>query len=124
MGTALWIARGLLALAFLLAGGTKAFAPPDELRRWMAWVAATPIALARCIGIAKLAGAIGLILPVLTRIAPRLAIAAAIGLALVMAGATVFHATRKEYRDMAPTIALLGMALFVAVGQSIWAPLA
>jgi len=124
MDTALRIVRSLLALAFLLAGGTKAFAPLDELRRWMAWVPATPIALVRCIGIAELAGAIELILPLLTRIAPRLVIAAAIGLALVMAGATVFHATRKEYRDMAPTIALLGVALFVAIGQSIWGPLA
>jgi len=68
---------------------------------------------------AELVGAIGLILPMLTGVVPWLTIAAAIGMAVVMADVTVFHAARKEYREIALTLALL-----VVAGHVIWAPLA
>ena len=124
MGIALWIVRGLLALAFLLTGWTKAFTPLERLKSYMVWVTAIPAALVRCIGIAEIVGAFGLILPVLTGMVPWLAIAAAIGLAVVMVSAVVFHAAHKEYGEMALTAALLLLALFVVVGHVIWVPLA
>ena len=124
MGIALWIVRSLLALAFLLTGWTKAVTPVGRLGSYKAWVTATPVALVRGIGIAELVGAIGLILPVLTGMVPWLTIAAAIGLAVVMASAAVFHAARKEYRELALTLALLVVVLFVVVGHVIWVPLA
>ena len=124
MGIALWILRGLLALAFLLTGWTKTVTPMARLTSYMAWVAVLPVALVRGIGIAELLGAIGLILPVLTGMVPWLTIAAAIGLAVVMVNATVFHAVRKEYREMTLTLALLVTALFVVAGHVIWVPLA
>ena len=65
MDIALWIARSLLALAFLLTGLTKVFTPMERLKGYMAWVMATPAALVRWIGIAECVGAIGLILPAL-----------------------------------------------------------
>lgn len=90
----------------------------------MAWVTVTLTALVRCIGTAELVGAIGLILPVLTGMVPWLTIAAASGLAVVMVSAAVFHAARKEYREMALTLVLLVFILFVVIGHVIWVPLA
>ena len=124
MAIALWILRCLLVLAFLLTGWTKTVAPMARLTSYIAWVAALPVALVRGIGIAELLVAIRLILPVLTGMVPWLTIAAAIGLAVVMVSATVFHAVRKDYREMALTLTLLVTALLVAAGHVIWVPLA
>lgn len=120
----LWIVRILLALAFLMAGFMKSFMPLEGLKKNMAWVAVTPAALVRFIGIAELLGAIGLILPILTGILPWLTIAAAVGLAVAMLCAAVFHAVRKEYSGIAPSIVLLLLTLFVVVGHLVWVPLA
>ena len=120
----LWIVRIVLALTFLMAGFMKSFMPLERLKKNMTWVASTPAALVRFIGIAELLGAIGLILPVLTGIVPWLTIAAAIGLAIAMLCAAIFHATRKEYSGIAPSAVLLLLTLFVLVGHLVWVPLA
>src|SRR5579859_7340520 len=120
----LWIVRIVLALAFLMAGFMKSFMPLERLKKNMTWVASTPAALVRFIGIAELLGAIGLILPVLTGIVPWLTIAAAIGLAIAMLCAAIFHAVRKEYGGIAPSAVLLLLTLFVLVGHLVWVPLA
>ena len=120
----LWIIRVLLALVFLMAGFMKSFMPLERLQKNMAWVASTPAALVRFIGIAELLGAIGLILPILTGIVPWLTIAAAVGLAVVMLCAAVFHAMRKEYSGIAPSLVLLLLTLFVFIGHLVWVPLA
>jgi hypothetical protein len=79
----LWIVQGLLALLFLFAGGMKLALPIEAL--------AGPVALPgwflRFIGLAEVLGAMGLILPGLTRIAPSLTPIAASGLAVIMVGA-------------------------------------
>ena len=49
------------------------------------------MAVVRFIGFAKLAGALGLVFPAVTRVAPRLTPLAALGLALVMGLAIPFH---------------------------------
>jgi hypothetical protein len=53
-----------------------------------------------------------------------LTIAAAIGLALVMVCATVYHARQKEYSVIGANIVLLLLAAFVAVGYLVWIPVA
>jgi uncharacterized membrane protein YphA (DoxX/SURF4 family) len=84
----LWVIQGLLAALFLFAGSMKlilpieAMAGPVELPGWFL----------RFIGVAEVAGAIGLIVPWLTRIQPRLTPVAAGGLVVIMAGATVITA--------------------------------
>lgn len=42
---------------------------------------------------------------------------------VLMAGATVFHVGRKEYRETVLTLALLAVALFVGVGHTTRVPL-
>ena len=58
-------------------------------------------------------GAIGLIVPWLTGIAPILTPLAAVGLALVMAGAVATHVRRKE--QFVPPLVLGIIAVVVAV---------
>ncbi|MFV0425700.1 MAG: DoxX family protein [Beutenbergiaceae bacterium] len=97
MQIALWIVNGLLAALFLFAGSNKAVRTPKALiDMGMAWVSDAPPWAPRVIGTAEVVGALGLILPMATGIAPLLTPIAAVALALVMVGATVVHLRRDE----------------------------
>lgn len=85
MRVALWVVQGLLAAIFLLAGGVKLVLPPEAL----VGPVALPIPFVRFIGVAEVLGAIGLILPTLLGIRPGLTPLAALGLIIIMIGATV-----------------------------------
>lgn len=64
------------------------------------------------IGLAEVLGAVGLIVPWATRIVPVLTPVAAVGLAVLMAGAAQTHRRRKE-----PAIVLAIIAAVIAVGR-------
>ena len=49
---ALWIAQGLLAVMFIMAGLMKATQPVEALTESLPWVANTPLALVKFIGLA------------------------------------------------------------------------
>ncbi len=123
MNIALWIVQGLLALAFLLAGSMKAFAPLTTVRKNMSWANDVGVPFVRFIGVAELLGGIGLILPAITGIQSWLTIAAALGLVLVMVSASVFHASRREYQNIGMNVVLLLLAAFVVLGRWTLAPL-
>jgi uncharacterized membrane protein len=76
------------------------------------------------IGLAELAGAIGLVLPRLTGILPVLTAWAAAGLATIMVLATGFHLMRGEISHAVVTIILLVLASFVLYGRGFRAPAA
>jgi hypothetical protein len=118
------VAQVLLALAFGLAGFGKATAPMAELVKSMTWAADVGEPLVRFIGAAELAGALGLLLPSLTRIVPRLTALAGVGLATVMVLAMAFHISRGEARFIGFNIVLGGLAAFVAWGRFRKAPIA
>jgi uncharacterized membrane protein YphA (DoxX/SURF4 family) len=102
---ALWIINGLLALAFIAAGFTKLVrAKPALQAAGMAWTEDFPDARIKLIGAAEVVGAVGLVVPLLTGIAPILTPIAATALALLMAGAVVVHVRRKE--NPAPSFVL------------------
>ena len=113
----IWIVQVLLALAFAMAGMTKAFGDLGSLAGSMPWVADVPPALVRFIGVAEMTGALGLVLPALTRIRPSLTPLAAAGLATIMILAAVFHTTRGEFGDLVRNLVLLAVALFVVYGR-------
>jgi uncharacterized membrane protein len=73
-----------------------------------------PSSCLRLIGLAEILGAIGLVLPAAVHIAPILVPLAAVGLALVMAGAAAVHARRKEAPMVVMNAVLLVLAVFVA----------
>jgi len=95
------------------------------LTNWpRAWPGDIPAWLVRFIGLAELAGGLGLILPALTRIQPQLTPLAGAGLALVMFLAAGFHLSRGEFGFIVPNIVLLALAAFVAYGRWQVAPIA
>lgn len=85
MNIFLWIIQILLAALFAFAGGMKLILPIDEMTQEMAM----PGWFLRFIGVAEVAGAIGLVLPWLVGIKPKLTPLAAAGLAIIMIGAVV-----------------------------------
>lgn len=123
MVIALWIVRGLVALVFLVSGGMKVIARKRPEKKDAEADTSIPVSM-RLIGIAEVLGALGLILPVVTGIAPALTIAAAVGLGIVMVGATIFHLTRKEYKSLGLTLPLFLLAAFILIGHLVWVPLA
>src|SRR5437016_6199459 len=123
MNIVLWIVQGLLALAFLLAGFTKAFMPLATVKKNMPWANEVPASFVRFIGVAEILGAIGLILPAATGIAPWLTVAAAVGLVVVMLSASVFHASRRENANIGMNVVVLLLAAFIIVGRLALAPL-
>lgn len=120
---AYWIVAGLMALAYLAAGGMKLFRSPDALAAaGIGWAKDVPLPLVRFIGIVEVLGALGLILPPLTGIAPILAPVAAIGLVLVQVAAVVFHLRRGEAKALPTNIVLLLIAVAAAIlGFAVWA---
>ncbi|MEI9998906.1 MAG: DoxX family protein [Verrucomicrobiota bacterium] len=115
MKIALWIVQVLLALVFLASGSMKLFAF-DQFAA-SAPALADQRGLVTFIGIAEVAGALGLILPGLTRILPALTGWAALGLATIMLLATGFHVIRGELSHAAVTVILLLLAAFVVYGR-------
>ncbi|GAB5536438.1 MAG: DoxX family protein [Rubricoccaceae bacterium] len=117
MNTALWIAQGLLAVAFLGAGLLKLVKSKDELAPRMPYVEDFSAHAIKAIAGIEVIGAVGLILPWLLGIAPVLTVWAAIGCALTMIGAAIVHIRRGEMSDLPVNLALLGLALFIAWGR-------
>jgi len=107
MNIILWIVQILLAVMFLMAGVMKAF-QYERAKASLFWVKDVPRGLVTFIGICELLGGLGLVLPVLTGILPGLTPLAALGLALIMLFAMIFHATRREPQAIVFNLVLLG----------------
>lgn len=121
---ALGAVQALLAAAFGMAGVMKLFTPIAQLGASLPWVTQTPELLVRFIGASELAGALGLVLPALTRVKPGLTALAAAGLVVVMVLAAGFHVMQGEPRMMVPSVVLGSLAAFVAWGRAKAAPIA
>ena len=92
MNIALWVAQILLAAVFLAAGGVKLLRPREELVAKMPFAQDFTDAQFRGIGAVEVLGAVGVVLPWLTGIAPWLTPLAALGLAITQVGAIRVHA--------------------------------
>jgi uncharacterized membrane protein len=114
MDIAFWILAGLLALLYLYSGGMKVVRSREQLQPMMAWVETAPMAGVRVIGAVELLGAVGLILPPATGIAPWLALAAAVGFVVLQVGAVRVHLRRGD-RQIG-----LNIGLLVAAGVTVW----
>jgi hypothetical protein len=82
---ALWIVQVVLALVFLFAGGVKLVLPVEALTKQMPMLSGTFL---RFVAVCEVLGGLGLILPMLLRIQPRLTALAAACLVVIMIGAT------------------------------------
>lgn len=114
MNITLWILQVLLALVFA-AHGWMLVAPPPELLEIMNEELGVGFRL--FLGVAEIAGAIGVILPAMSRRMPWLTPVAAGCLGFVVVAATVLHLSRGEISSSVTTLILSVMAGFVAYGR-------
>lgn len=122
MNVILWVIQGFLALAFFYSGLMKSTRREQTLvAMGMTGVEHLPLPLIRFIGIAELAGAAGLILPLLLNQLPVLTPLSALCLGLIMIPAAVIHYRRGEPQ----TVGLNGVFFFLCmvVAYSRWSEL-
>lgn len=109
----LWVVQGLLAALFLFAGGAKLVLPAEAMKGPIE----LPVAFLRFIGVAEVLGAVGLIVPWFTRIRPVLTPLAAVGLVIIMIGATVLTGVGMGVAQAAFPGIVGSLALLVATGR-------
>jgi hypothetical protein len=128
MQTALWTTQVLWGIFFSLNGFGKICCIDQDLWnqsvRQVAWFAAIPRPLFIFIGVCEFLGGIGLILPALTGVKPRLTPLAGLGLTLVMCLAAVFHVVRGEFVLVPVNVILGAVAAFIAYGRGFVRPVA
>ena len=103
----------LLALAFAAAGTMKLVRSKSELEAdpRMSWARMFSNAEIKGLGALELLGAVGLIVPTFTGIAPHLTQVAAACLATLMGGAVAAHALRREPAVAPAVLALLAIVV-------------
>jgi hypothetical protein len=120
INVALWIVQGGLAALFLFAGGMKLVMPIELMTEQLP----LPGAFLRFIGTVEVLGALGLVLPSLLRIRPRLTPLAALGLVLIMQGAIGCTVAIMDFSQAAVPFAVGVLAAIVAYGRWQLVPLA
>ena len=118
----LWVAQGLLALAMFGSGTLKTITAREKLMVQMKWVRRFPEWAPRSIGIAEVAGALGIILPWATDILPILTPIAAACLLVLMVGAVKAHVDDDEVTHGIVPAVLGLLALFIATGRYVTLP--
>ncbi len=121
--TSLWATQVLLLLIF--AGGAvwKVVTPLDEIAEMMPWVGEVPKAFFYATAVLDFLGGLGLVLPAITRVRPELTPLAALGCALLMVAAILFHVSRGEAADTTFNFFLLALCGFVFWGRKFRAPI-
>lgn len=113
MNTTIWIMQGILATVFMLSG-TVIYLLKGKLKSKLSWLTEYSPNMVLFICVAKIVGALGLILPTYLNILPILTPIAALGLATIMMLAAAYHLRKKEYKDLPATILFFALSLFVA----------
>ncbi|MFI5220236.1 MAG: DoxX family protein [Bacteroidia bacterium] len=112
----LWIVQSILAAFFLMSGIVKFSTSIEEQRATMEWPKHVSAGVIHFVGILEIIGALGLLLPSILRIQPKLTPWAATGLALVMVMATALNLSIGETKAIGLLI-VVALAFFVAWGR-------
>lgn len=115
LNTSLWIAQALVALVVVLAGTTKVVVAREQLEKRMHWAATWPRWRIKLLGLAEVAGAVGLVVPAATGIVPVLTPIAALCLAVLMAGAVRTHQRLGE--GFVPAVVIGVLCVGIAAGR-------
>ncbi len=109
-----------LGLAFAAVGAMKLVVSKEQLvLRGAGWVDDLSSGTVRFVGFTEMVGSLGMILPVVLDVPPSLVrTAAAAGLLIVMLGAAVVHARRREPAMIVWNLALLALAAIAVWGRS------
>lgn len=108
----------LLAAMLLWAAGMKLFQPVSQLAQQWPWTGQVAPAFVKFTGIIDLLAGLGLILPTLLRIRPKLTTLTALLVILLMLAAIVFHVSRGEASVTGVNVLFAAMAAFVAWGRN------
>jgi hypothetical protein len=118
----LWATQSMLSLVFLFAGSSKLLMSAEQMTSQSEMD--IPVWFMRFIGVCEVAGALGLLLPSISRIRPGLTALAACGLVVIMVGATTLTAIAGPVAvALFPFFVGIGCA-FVAYGRTHLAPIA
>lgn len=112
----LWVAQFVLGLTFSMAGIMKLITPVSELKIALSWVNEMAEWVI-VIGVAELLGGIGLLLPSLLNIYPRLSAFAAVGLLTIMILAASYHLIHQEFSSIPINIIFGSLSYFIAWGR-------
>lgn len=125
MDTFLWILQWVLAALFAAVGLMKLIQPYEKLAAdpRQGWVNDFSPSVVRLIGLAELAGAIGLVVPGLVNLAEVLTPLAAAGLAIEQVGAAITHQRRSETANIPVNLLLVLANGFIAFGRFFLEPL-
>lgn len=118
LNAALWTAQVLIFIAFTLIGVMKLTMPVDRLAGLWVWPGQVPEPFLRTMGLIDLAGGLGILLPALTGIRPRLTVAAALGCTVLQVIAIIFHISRGEAAVTPFNFLLLALSAFILWGRS------
>jgi hypothetical protein len=118
MNTALWIVQVILGTMMLALGIMKTFFPVAKLSK-LSWTARSTEDRVRFVGFSELLLGMGLILPQLTGITPRLTSLSAFFLVIIMVLAIAEHRKNGEGNEIGKNIIIMLLAAFVAVGRFI-----
>ncbi|MRW93494.1 DoxX family protein [Duganella sp. FT80W] len=121
---ALWVAQTLIFIAFILFGCMKLFLPVQQLASMWVWPGEVPEWFLRLMGAIDVAGGVGILLPALTRIQPRLGVLAALGCVVLQLAAIMFHSSRGEFAALPLNFILLALVSFILWGRGSKAPIA
>ena len=116
LNIALWTAQIIIFLLFISGAGMKLFIPADNLAAMWPWTADNRN-LVIFTGVLDALAAFGLILPMITGIAPKLTFYAAIGASALMIAAIVFHVSRGEAGQIGINVFALVLTLFISWGR-------
>lgn len=114
----LWVAQGLIFASFCFFGFTKLTSPITQLVGMMPWTGDVPATFVRMMGLIDIAGGVGIFIPALTRIQPRLTVPAALGCTLLQIFAAAFHISRGEFPLLPLNAVLLALSLFILWGRA------
>lgn len=118
MNVVAWIATALLAVVLLPAGLMKVSRPRAELiEKNMGWAADFSPAMIKTIGSLEVLAVVGLVVPPLVGVAAWLAVAAAIGVVLLMLGAAATHVRRGELPMVGLNLGIVVLAAVVIWGR-------
>ncbi len=117
LNTSLWIAQVLLAFTLVWAASMKLFQPIEKLAAMWPWAGEVSPALVKFTGLVDLLGGLGLIMPAVLNIKPKLTPIAAVGIIILMVCASVFHILRGEASSIGFNIIFGLIAAFIAWGR-------
>lgn len=114
----LWCAQTFICLSFVVFGYMKATYPIAMLASMWKWPGDLPAWFVRTMGVVDALGGLGVMLPALTRIMPRLTVWAALGCTVLQLCAITFHTSRGEYQALPLNFILLPICAFILWGRA------